>query len=102
MVLIQSHLKLHRKAISLLFAIDRCDRIINNARNYLQKNVNAPWYHLNRDIYVTQYHKYRNIKSRLVISYANVIEKLARPAMENSVKMLQTIVINENGVAEVA
>lgn len=99
-MLTQSHLKLHSRAITILTCIDRCDYMIRGAKSYLNNNTRAPWFDCTKHIYVKQYHKYRAIKRRLIISYANVIEKIARPAMESNAKVLGNLVINANNIAE--
>lgn len=95
----QRHLKLHNRATCILEMIERCDYLINDAKDYLNNNCLAPWFVATKHIYAEQYYKYKGIKKRLVIYYADVIERLVRPAMESNARVIGDIQVNQNGIA---
>lgn len=98
-MLTQTHLNLHNKAVEILEAVKRCDYFINDAKKYLNNNTKAPWFECTKHIYAAQHRKYKGIKARLLMSYANVMEKLSASIMQRSnAKVFGKIVVSEDGV----
>lgn len=97
-MLTQTHLNLHNEATEILEAVKRCDYFISDAKKYLKNNTAAPWFHCTKHIYERQQSKYKGIKERLLMSYANVMEKLSVSIMQRSnAKVIGKIVVSEDG-----
>lgn len=90
-MLTHKHLKLHNRATCILEMIEKCEWRINDAKDYLNNNCLAPWFVITKNIYAKEYYKYKAVKKRLVEYYAEVMEKLVRPAMESNIRVIGDI-----------